>query len=204
MTRSVCELVEEQIWFADLLQSKLESLQPLKRQLVELLVARDKGDPAAAAAGAAARAGRQLAREQIARAEADPAYAAAMMQWRASVHAAGIARAEADPAYAAAMMQWRASVHAAGIVNGPSIVLGEQGDQPRVNGVVKKRLTVPQYNVVKALLEARERIEHSCELIDRSRYGDAVKILKRLARDSDWQSVIQLAGSSYGRYRILR
>ena len=34
------------------------------------------------------------------------------------------------------------------------VLLGGERDQPRVNGKLKPRLTVPQYHVVKALMEA--------------------------------------------------
>jgi len=86
---------------------------------------------------------------------------------------------------------------------GPLVILGEPGDEPIVNGVIKPRLTFPRFHVIKALLEAGKNGLSKDELADRSGHGDAHRILKRLAgSDLDWRSVIQLAGEPGGRYRL--
>jgi len=85
----------------------------------------------------------------------------------------------------------------------PVILVG-QGEQVIVNGEPKDTLTEAQYNVVQALLEAGSNGLSKDQLVQKSGHGDAVRVLKRLASDSDWASVIGLAGKPGGRYRITR
>ncbi len=86
----------------------------------------------------------------------------------------------------------------------PMVVLGEFGDEPRVNGRKKVRLTLPQFHVLTALMEAGEIGLSQDELKRDSGHGDPVNTLKRLAKaDGDWHSVIRLAGRPGGRYRLL-
>ena len=69
--------------------------------------------------------------------------------------------------------------------------------------VEKRPLTRPQYDVVKALLEAGEPGLSKDELDRKSKRGDARKILRRLAdSDPDWEAVIRLPGRPGVRYRI--
>jgi hypothetical protein len=87
--------------------------------------------------------------------------------------------------------------------NGPPVFLKGPGERPIVRGVEKDRLTLPQYYVVRALLEAGERGLSKDELDHKSKHGDARKILKRLAdSDPDWKAVISFPGRSGGGYRI--
>jgi hypothetical protein len=72
-----------------------------------------------------------------------------------------------------------------------------------VCGAEQDRLTAPQYDVVKALIEAGERGLSKDELDRNSKHGDARNILKRLAKsNSIWKDVIHFAGKTGGRYRI--
>jgi hypothetical protein len=83
------------------------------------------------------------------------------------------------------------------------VVLGGMEEGPIVLGKTKRKLTRPQYNVVKALLDAGDDGLTKDELVNKSRHGDARGILKRLAdSDSDWKEVIRFAGRTGGRYRI--
>jgi hypothetical protein len=85
----------------------------------------------------------------------------------------------------------------------PLVILGESDEEPIVCGVLKKRLTIAQYDVVKALLAAGNGGLSKDSLAKKSGHGDAHRVLKRLNdSDSDWKSVIQLAGRPGGRYRI--
>jgi hypothetical protein len=83
------------------------------------------------------------------------------------------------------------------------LVQGDFGDEPVLQGKIKKRLTRAQYDVVKTLAEAG-RIGLSKDRLEViSGHGDAVHILKRLARsDGDWQSIIRLPGKPGLRYRL--
>jgi hypothetical protein len=86
----------------------------------------------------------------------------------------------------------------------PSVILGNPADPPKVNGKVKSRLTPAQHASVKALLEAGKQGLTKDELDRKSGHGDTRKILKRLAnKDPDWKEVIQFAGTTGMRYRIL-
>jgi hypothetical protein len=83
------------------------------------------------------------------------------------------------------------------------VVLRGFSDHPTVCGVEKRPLTLPQYDVVSALLEAGERGLGKDELERKSKHGDARKILKRLAEsDPDWSAVIRFPGRAGGGYRI--
>ncbi len=83
------------------------------------------------------------------------------------------------------------------------VTLGKPGDEPIVRGKRKDRLTLPRYNVIKALLAAGDDGLSKDSLATESGCGDAVGILKRLAEsDPDWKTVIKLAGKPGGRYRI--
>jgi hypothetical protein len=86
---------------------------------------------------------------------------------------------------------------------GPRVVLRRLGERPVVGGVEKGRLTLPQYDVVKALLDAGERGLSKDDLDRKSKHGDARKILKRLAEsDPDWKAVISFPDKPGGGYRI--
>jgi hypothetical protein len=85
----------------------------------------------------------------------------------------------------------------------PRVVLPGPGECPTVCGKEKTPLTLPQYDVVKALLEAGERGLSKDELDRKSKRGDARKILKRLAEsDADWEAVIHFPGAPGRGYRI--
>jgi hypothetical protein len=87
--------------------------------------------------------------------------------------------------------------------NVPRVVLRGLGAGPIVGGVEKRSLTLPQYDVVKAVLEAGERGLSKDALDRKSKHGDARKILKRLAEsDADWKAVIHFPGRAGGGYRI--
>jgi hypothetical protein len=84
-----------------------------------------------------------------------------------------------------------------------AVLLGAPGERPIVDGIEKSALTLPQYDVVKALLEAGKRGLSKDELDRKSKHGDARKILKRLAEsDPDWKAVIYFPGKTGGGYRI--
>jgi hypothetical protein len=86
---------------------------------------------------------------------------------------------------------------------GRRVVLRGPGERPIVGGVEKGPLTLPQYDVVKALLDAGERGLSKDELDRKSKHGDARKILKRLAKsDPDWNAAIHFPGKAGGGYRI--
>jgi hypothetical protein len=88
--------------------------------------------------------------------------------------------------------------------DGRRVVLHGPGERPIVGGAEKRPLTLPQYDVVKALLEAGERGLSKDELDRKSKHGDARKILKRLAdSDADWKAVISFPGKRGGGYRIV-
>ncbi len=86
---------------------------------------------------------------------------------------------------------------------GPLVILGKPGDQPIVNGNITPRLTLARYHIIKALIDAAEKGLTGDELVNKSGHGGAVNTLKAMARDRDWGAVIQLPGSSGGRYRIV-
>jgi len=85
----------------------------------------------------------------------------------------------------------------------PPVILGKPGEKTIVRGKRKDRLTLPRHNVIKALLAAGDDGLSKDSLATESGHGDAVGILKRLAKsDPDWKTVIKLAGKPGGRYRI--
>jgi hypothetical protein len=85
----------------------------------------------------------------------------------------------------------------------PRVVLRGPAEGPFVLGREKRPLTLAQYDVVKALLDAGERGLSKDELDRQSGHGDARKLLKRLAAlDDDWQAVIHFPGKPGGGYRI--
>lgn len=72
-----------------------------------------------------------------------------------------------------------------------------------VNGKTKGRLSVAQYNVLEALLKAGAAGLTGQRLVDSSGHGDAVNVLKSLAkRDADWTAAIDLAGQPGRGYRV--
>lgn len=85
----------------------------------------------------------------------------------------------------------------------PPVVLNGQAKAPVVKGKPKPTLRHAQYNVVQALLRAGGGGLTKDQLVSQSGHSDAVNILKRLARDRDWATVIGLPGTSGKRYRIL-
>jgi hypothetical protein len=88
---------------------------------------------------------------------------------------------------------------------GPPLILGEPGDEPVVRGKKKPRLTAAQFDVLKALLDAKDKGLTKDELVNNSGHTDAVNVLKRLwKKDDDWKSIIQMAEVPGGRYRIAR
>jgi hypothetical protein len=85
---------------------------------------------------------------------------------------------------------------------GERVVLRGREDSPIILGKEKRKLTAPQHMVVTVLLEARDEGLTKDELVEKSQHEDARGILKRLARDPDWNKVIHFAGITGGRYRI--
>lgn len=84
----------------------------------------------------------------------------------------------------------------------PRVELRMRHEDPIVLGKPKKRLTKAQYNVIQALLSARDRGLTKDQLVEKSGHTDAVNVLKRLAKDLDWKKVIHLPGITGGGYRI--
>jgi hypothetical protein len=85
-----------------------------------------------------------------------------------------------------------------------SVELRGQGKPPLVLGKEKKVLTFQRYNVILALLEAGSGGLNKDDIETKSGHADARKILQRLSEsDPDWATVIQLAGVTGGRYRVL-
>lgn len=85
----------------------------------------------------------------------------------------------------------------------PRVVLRGREAGPIVLDKTKQRLTTPQYNVVKALLDAGDAGLTKDELVSKSGHEDARGILKRLTdSDPDWKKVIHFAGQTGGGYRI--
>src|SRR6516165_2084131 len=65
-------------------------------------------------------------------------------------------------------------------------------EAPLVLGKAKQKLTAPQYDVVKALLDAGDAGLTKDQLVEKSHHEDARGILKRLANDPDWNKVFTL------------
>jgi hypothetical protein len=73
----------------------------------------------------------------------------------------------------------------------------------RLFGKEKPPLTVAQYDVVKALIEAGPRGLTKDELELKSGRGGARKTLRLLLDDPDWSRVVAMAGKTGQRYRIM-
>jgi hypothetical protein len=85
----------------------------------------------------------------------------------------------------------------------PAVILAGKTKQPIVRGKPKPVLRQPQYNVVKALVDAGDTGLTVDQLVHQSSHADARGILKRLAEsDPDWRAVIHFPGKSGGHYRI--
>ena len=85
----------------------------------------------------------------------------------------------------------------------PLVVLGKQSEPPTVRGHTKNLLSVSQFNVISALLQAGAAGLSTDTLTIKSGHGGAVAILKRLHNsDPDWRSVILLPGGPGRRYRL--
>lgn len=84
-----------------------------------------------------------------------------------------------------------------------SVKLFGPAERPIVNGREQDMLTPPQYDTVLAAIEAGTRGLTKDELDTNSGRGDARKILDRMRKLPDWDSVIKMAGKTGGRYRIL-
>jgi hypothetical protein len=81
------------------------------------------------------------------------------------------------------------------------VVLFGPGVRPLVLGRPKVKLTLAQFRVVKALLDAGEA--GLCKARLQTISGDAINVLKRLAKsDDDWGAVIHLPGLPGRGYRI--
>jgi hypothetical protein len=77
----------------------------------------------------------------------------------------------------------------------PTLVLGEFGGYPIINGKRKRPLTEPQYDVVRAIADEGELGLTTSQLDQRTRHGDARRVLKNLAMsDADWASIILFPG----------
>ena len=86
-----------------------------------------------------------------------------------------------------------------------SVRLFGPGEEPEVLGMKKRPLNKTRYAVVLAIAKAAPIGLSKSELVKKSGCGDAVNILKGLAKaDEDWQAVISLPGEGgKGRgYRI--
>lgn len=83
-----------------------------------------------------------------------------------------------------------------------AVILGKLSDPLIVLGKKKPPLTVPQFNVVKALLDAGDAGLSLSDLIRKSTHAGAWKILKGLTNDPDWKQVIKFPGKPGKRYRI--
>jgi hypothetical protein len=92
--------------------------------------------------------------------------------------------------------------HEAGESSPPVELLGE-GRPVRLFGKEKPPLTVAQYDVVKALIEAGPRGLTKDELELKSGRGGARKTLRLLLDDPDWSRVVAMAGKTGQRYRIM-
>ena len=85
----------------------------------------------------------------------------------------------------------------------PRVVLRGPGNHPLIDGGRKEILTKAQYDVILALQEAGESGLDKNSLVQKSKHGSAVKILKNLAcQDIDWGSAILLPGKKGRGYRL--
>jgi hypothetical protein len=86
----------------------------------------------------------------------------------------------------------------------PSVELRGRGEPPLVLGNAKPLLTVAQYDVIGALLEAGDGGLNKDDLEIKGKHSDARRILKRLSKsDPDWAKVISLPGGTGKRYRLV-
>ena len=86
----------------------------------------------------------------------------------------------------------------------PSVILNAPHEEVLVNGKPKKPLTVPRFNVIKALLAVWPGSLTKDELVANSTCGDARGILNRmLLDDPDWRAVIVMAKGTGGGYRLV-
>lgn len=84
-----------------------------------------------------------------------------------------------------------------------AVVLGKsKGDPCMVLGKEKPALTDGQHAVIEALLEAGDN-GMSKDPLEAVR-SSALRMLRNLRNDCDWEKVIQMAGKTNGRYRIKR
>ncbi len=85
-----------------------------------------------------------------------------------------------------------------------AVILRGRHERPIVLGKEQEKvLTVAQYNVVSALMQAGEIGLSTDKLVETSGHGGAVNVLRRLARSSgEWGSAIGLAGSPGNHFRI--
>jgi hypothetical protein len=85
----------------------------------------------------------------------------------------------------------------------PVVVLTGKTKKPTVRGEPKPVLRPPQFNVVKALVDAGNTGPTVDQLVHHCGHADARGILRRLAdSDPDGRSAIHFPGKAGGRYRI--
>lgn len=84
-----------------------------------------------------------------------------------------------------------------------SIQLGEPDDDPVVWGITKTRLTLTQYRVVKALVDAHPDRLSLDMLRIKSKTDHPVGIIDRIRKkDQDWADVLDKPGQAHGGYGI--
>jgi hypothetical protein len=82
------------------------------------------------------------------------------------------------------------------------VILRGRTEKPLVRGKEMPTLTVAQYNVVKALLDAEDGLKKD-RLVEKSGHTDALGILRRIRESGTaWKKVIRFPGKPGGRYRI--
>jgi hypothetical protein len=82
------------------------------------------------------------------------------------------------------------------------VTLFGPGDAPLIDGKRKSPLTKAQYDVVKTLIEAGPDGLTKDGLAQRSKHSDAVGVMRRLAKDHRWKSVLRFPGKVGGHYRV--
>ncbi len=88
--------------------------------------------------------------------------------------------------------------------HGPQVVLRGATDGPIVLGKERPRLTPAQYQVVKTLIDAFPDRLSKDELKGKSKVGDPIKVIDRLAKkDKDWAVVLYKPGQPHGGYGIV-
>jgi hypothetical protein len=89
------------------------------------------------------------------------------------------------------------------VVTSKRVTLFQPDEAPLVYGRKKSLLTLPQYKVIKALIEAGTDGLTERQLFDKSGHTDVRGIMKRVAeKDRDWKKVICFANQPGRRYRI--